>query len=63
MAHFAKLNDHKMVTDVIVVDNVNAQTEQDGKDFIESIGLEGNWIQTSYNGNFRGKFAGIGNFL
>jgi len=62
MAHFAKLNEHKMVTDVIVVDNVNAQTEQAGKDFIESIGLEGNWIQTSYNGNFRGKFAGIGNF-
>lgn len=62
MAHFAKLNEHNMVTQVIVVDNANAQTEQEGKDYIASIGLEGNWIQTSYNGNFRGKFAGEGNF-
>lgn len=62
MAHFAQLNKHNMVTQVIVVDNVNAETEQAGKDFIAAIGLEGNWIQTSYNANFRGKFAGIGNF-
>jgi hypothetical protein len=62
MAHFAKLNEHNMVTEVIVVDNVNAETEQAGKDFIASIGLEGNWVQTSYNNNFRGKFAGVGYF-
>jgi hypothetical protein len=62
MAHFAKLNEDNMVTEVIVVDNVNAETEQAGKDFIASIGLDGNWIQTSYNNNFRGKFAGVGNF-
>ena len=62
MAHFARLNENNMVTEVIVVDNVNAETEQAGKDFIASIGLDGNWIQTSYNGNFRGSFAGIGNF-
>ena len=62
MAHFAQLNEHNMVTQVIVVDNKDAETEQAGKDFIAAIGLEGNWIQTSYNANFRGKFAGIGNF-
>lgn len=62
MAHFAKLNEHNMVTEVIVVDNANAQTEQEGKDYIASIGLDGNWIQTSYNANFRKKFAGVGNF-
>ena len=62
MAHYAKLNENNMVTEVIVVDNVNAETEQAGKDFIASIGLEGNWIQTSYNASFRGKFAGVGYF-
>lgn len=62
MAHFAKLNEHNMVTEVIVVDNANAQTEQEGKDYIASIGLDGTWIQTSYNNNFRKKFAGVGNF-
>jgi hypothetical protein len=60
MAHFAKVNDNNIVEEVIVVDNKNAETEQQGKDFIASIGLEGNWIQTSYNRNFRNEFAGIG---
>jgi hypothetical protein len=62
MAHFAKINQHNMVTQVIVIDNVNSETEQIGKEFILSIGLEGNWVQTSYNANFRGKFAGEGDF-
>lgn len=60
MAHFAKVNDNNIVEQVIVVDNVNAETEQKGKDFIASIGLEGNWVQTSYNRKFRNEFAGIG---
>jgi hypothetical protein len=62
MAHFAQLNEDNMVTQVIVIDNKDAETEQAGKDFIAGMGLEGNWVQTSYNANFRGKFAGIGNF-
>lgn len=62
MAHFAELNENNMVTRVIVIDNKDAETEQAGKDFIAAMGLEGNWIQTSYNANFRKKFAGIGNF-
>jgi hypothetical protein len=60
MAHFAKVNENNIVEEVIVVDNKNAETEQAGKDFIASIGLDGNWIQTSYNNNFRYKFAAIG---
>ena len=60
MAHFAKVNVDNVVEQVIVIDNDNAQTEQLGKEFISSIGLEGNWIQTSYNNNFRNKFAGVG---
>jgi len=67
MAHFAKLNENNMVTDVIVVDNdkliVNGiESEQSGKDYIASIGLEGTWIQTSYNNQFRKMFAGFGSF-
>ena len=36
------------------------ETEPIGQAFIASIGLEGEWAQTSYNGNFRGTYAGIG---
>lgn len=56
MAHFAKIEDG-IVTQVVVVDN---EHEQDGEAYLNSLGLEGKWIQTSYNGNIRGKFAGIG---
>lgn len=67
MAHFAQLDENNMVTNVIVVDNDKLlldgiESEQAGKDFIASIKLEGNWIQTSYNKKFRGEFAGIGSF-
>ena len=64
MAHFAKVQDTKVV-EVIVVSNDDAPTEADGQAFIASIGLDGVWVQTSYNNNevegvSRGKFAGIG---
>jgi len=59
MAHFAKIVDTKVV-EVIVVSNDNAPTEAAGQAFISSIGLDGDWIQTSYNHNIRGRFAGIG---
>jgi len=63
MAHFAEVDENNNVLRVIVVDNkelmVNGQeSEQKGKDFISSLGLGNNWIQTSYNSSFRGKFAG-----
>ena len=64
MAHFAKVQDTKVVQ-VIVVHNNDAPTEADGQAFIASVGLDGVWVQTSYNNNevegaSRGKFAGIG---
>jgi len=67
MAHFAKLNEHSMVTQVIVVDNDKLmvdgiESEQAGKDFIASIGLEGDWVQCSYNSKFRGFYPGPGTF-
>lgn len=66
MAHFAKINNNNIVETVIVIDNkditVNGQeNEQVGKDFIfNNLKLEGEWIQTSFNNNFRNTFAGIG---
>lgn len=59
MAHFAKI-ENGIVHDVIVVSNDDAPTEQAGQEFIASIGLTGEWVQTSYNHNFRHKYAGIG---
>ena len=59
MAHFARI-ENGIVREVIVVGNTDAPTETAGKAFIASCGLAGEWVQTSYNSNFRGKFAGIG---
>ena len=59
MAHFAKMNGN-IVEQVIVVSTDDAPTEVAGQAFIASLGLDGQWLQTSYNANFRGKYAGIG---
>jgi hypothetical protein len=65
MAHFAKI-ENKIVTQVIVINNEVLDnlpfpdSEPVGQEFIASLGLDGTWKQTSYNGNFRGVFAGIG---
>jgi len=64
MAHFARIED-SIVQQVIVVSNADArdpfpQSEQPGQAFILSLGLTGEWRQTSYNGNFRNRYAGIG---
>jgi hypothetical protein len=58
MAHFAEIDTNKKVVRVLVVDN---SLELRGEDFLANeLGLGGKWIQTSYNANFRGKYAGIG---
>ncbi len=58
MAHFAEIDDNNIVKRVLVVDN---SQEHRGQDFLANdIGLGGTWIQTSYNNNFRKRFAGIG---
>ena len=65
MAHFAKVNNNN-VEQVIVVANSDCgggefpESEPIGQAFIASIGLDGEWLQTSYNGNFRGAYAGMG---
>jgi len=58
MAHFAEIDSNNTVQRVLVVDN---SLEDVGQEFLAiTLGLGGTWIQTSYNANFRGKFAGIG---
>lgn len=56
MAHFAKI-ENGTVTAVVVVDN---EHETYGEKYLNDLGLEGTWVQTSYNATFGGKFAGIG---
>lgn len=67
MAHFAKLNKDNIVTEVIVINNEmllgtdNIESESNGIAFIHSLyGFYPKWIQTSYNGNIRKNFAGVG---
>ena len=66
MAHFARVNDDNIVQEVIVISDNDCpdpapDNEQQGQAFIADVlGLAGMWLQTSYNGNFRGMYAGIG---
>lgn len=56
MSHFAEIDENNIVIRVLVGDN---NLPNEGLDwFIENLG--GRWIQTSYNANFRKRFAGIG---
>jgi uncharacterized lipoprotein YehR (DUF1307 family) len=65
MAHFAKI-ENGVVAVVNVVNDVDCgggnfpESEPIGQAFLASLGLDGEWKQTSYNGNFRGIYAGIG---
>lgn len=65
MAHFAQLDENNIVIQVIVVNNNelldenNVEQESKGIAFCQSL-LGGNWKQTSYNGNMRKNYAGIG---
>lgn len=61
MAHFAKLDDNNIVLEVNVVSNDNAPDEATGVAFLTAwSGGYTNWKQTSYNGNIRKNYAGIG---
>jgi hypothetical protein len=67
MAHFAKLGTGNIVEQVIVInnsvitDNNGNEVEQLGVDFINKLyNTRDVWKQTSYNGNFRKRYAGIG---
>jgi hypothetical protein len=64
MAHFAELDNNNIVKQVIVVANEElldneVESEAKGIAFCQTL-LGGNWKQTSYNGNIRKNYAGIG---
>jgi hypothetical protein len=64
MAHFAKLDENNIVTNVIVVDNNElldngVESELKGIEFCVAH-YGGVWKQTSYNGIIRKNYAGIG---
>jgi hypothetical protein len=64
MAHFAKLDNNIVVSVIVVcnqeiINNNGYESEQKGIEFCCNL-LGGNWKQTSYNGNFRKNYAGIG---
>ena len=64
MAHFAELDANGIVTQVIVVNNSElldngVESESKGIAFCQSL-FGGTWVQTSYNGNIRKNYAGIG---
>jgi hypothetical protein len=66
MAHFARIQDN-IVREVIVINNevitdANGQEQESlGVEFCKSLyGQDTEWMQTSYNGSFRGRYAGSG---
>ena len=65
MAHFAQLDENNVVQQVIVVSNNElldangVEREELGIGFCQRL-FGGNWKQTSYNHNFRKRYAGIG---
>jgi len=66
MAHFAQLDENNLVTQVIVVNNNEClldgvENETVGVMFCKSLlGADTRWKQTSYNGNKRKNYAGVG---
>jgi len=55
MSHWAEIDENNKVIRVLVGDN---NEPDEGEAIIKSLG--GRWIKTSYNGNIRKNFAGIG---
>lgn len=67
MAHFAQLDNDGIVLQILVISNDDLldksgiEKEEIGIEVCKTIlGKDTHWVQTSYNGNFRGKYAAIG---
>jgi hypothetical protein len=58
MAHWAEVNENNIVLRVTVGDNNDPAGDEGYQWLIDNLG--GTWIKTSYNGNIRKNFAGIG---
>ena len=66
MAHFAKLDKSNtvikvhVVANAVITDENGNDDEQKGIDFLTGLHGNGWYKQTSYNGNFRKNYAGVG---
>jgi hypothetical protein len=58
MAHFAKIDENNVVTQVIVTDNNDPNGDEGYQFLLDTFG--GTWIKTSYNNKIRKRFAGVG---
>ena len=58
MSHFAELDESNIVLRIVVCDNNDSNGDEGYQWLIDNLG--GRWVQTSYNNNFRGRFAQIG---
>ena len=54
MSHWAQIDESNIVTQVLVGPNHG----DEGESFFNALG--GTWVKTSYNGNIRKNYAGIG---
>ena len=54
MSHWAQIDDNNIVLQVLVGPNYG----DEGEAFFNALG--GTWVKTSYNGNIRKNYAGIG---
>ena len=58
MAHWAEIDENNKVLRVTVGDNNDPSGDEGYQWLINNLG--GTWVKTSYNGNIRKNFAGIG---
>jgi hypothetical protein len=58
MAHFAEIDSNNIVLRVLVTDNNDPNGDEGYQWLVDNLG--GTWIKTSYNGNIRKNYAGIG---
>jgi hypothetical protein len=58
MSHWAEVDENNIVLRVLVGDNDDPNGDEGYQWLIDNLG--GRWIKTSYNGNIRKNYAGIG---
>ena len=58
MAHFAELDDDNIVIRVLVTDTDDPNGDEGYQWLVDNLG--GTWVKTSYNGNIRENYAGVG---
>lgn len=58
MSHWAEIDDKNIVIRVLAGDNNDPNGDEGEKWLLDNLG--GTWIKTSFNGNIRFNFAGVG---